>query len=100
MSYHQGIAWPWLLGLYFDTLRNLIKEESNKTRKKELQEKYNKFIETTYNTFKKEIDGADCIGGISEVYDAKPPYKPGGTCNQAWSVSEVLRIVIEYKKML
>ena len=100
MSYHQGIPWPWLLGLYFDALRNLIKEEKSKTKKKELQEKYYKFIETTYNTFKKEIDGPDCIGGISEVYDAKPPYKPGGTCNQAWSISEVLRIIIEYKNLL
>ena len=42
MSYHQGIPWPWLLGLYFDTLKNLINEEKNKKAKKEYQEQYNK----------------------------------------------------------
>jgi predicted glycogen debranching enzyme len=100
MSYHQGIPWPWLLGLYLDTLKNLIAYEKDKKQKLELQEKYNKFVETTYNTFKKEINSEECIGGISEVYDAKAPYKPGGACNQAWSVAEVLRIVVEYKKLL
>jgi len=61
---------------------------------------YNKFIENTYNTFKKEIYSEDCIGSISEVYNAKAPYKPGGTCSQAWSVSEVLRIIIEYRNLM
>jgi len=100
MSYHQGIQWPWLLGLYFDALRNLIDVEKNKDKKEQLIDKYNHFLENTYQTFKKEINDKECIGSISEVYDAKLPYKPGGTCAQAWSVSEVLRIVLEYKKIL
>jgi glycogen debranching enzyme len=100
MSYHQGISWPWLLGLYFDALKNLIKETKGKEEKAKIQEKYNKFVENTYNTFKKEINEEECVLGISEVYDSKTPYKPGGTCNQAWSVSEVLRIVTEYGKNL
>ncbi len=33
------------------------------------------------------------FGSISELYDSKAPYKPGGTCSQAWSVSEVLKII-------
>jgi predicted glycogen debranching enzyme len=99
MSYHQGIPWPWLLGLYFDVLKNLIKNEKNKKVKEDLQIKYDKFVETTYDTFKKEINNEECIGGISELYDAKPPYKPGGAFNQAWSVSEVLRIVVAKGKL-
>ena len=93
MSYHQGVPWVWLLGLYFDSLKNLIKVEKNVVVKKELKKKLEDFIKTTYDTFEKEIKKEDCIGGISELYDAKYPYKAGGTCNQAWSVSEVLRIV-------
>ena len=27
MSYHQGITWVWLLGLYYNTLNNMIKAE-------------------------------------------------------------------------
>ena len=95
MSYHQGVQWTWLLGLYFDSLKNLINAQNDKEIKKELEEKYNKFIETTYNTFLKEINNADCVGSISELYDSKMPYKAGGTCAQGWSVSEVLRIILE-----
>jgi glycogen debranching enzyme len=32
-----------------------------------------------------------CIGTISEVFDAEPPYHPRGCAAQAWSVAEVLR---------
>jgi glycogen debranching enzyme len=35
--------------------------------------------------------GEACIGSISEVFDAEPPYTPRGCCAQAWSVAEVLR---------
>ena len=99
-SYHQGVPWPWLLGLYFDTLRNLILAEKDKKKKEVWVEKYNKFIETTYNTFRKEIDTEDAVGNISELYDAKAPYKPGGAPAQAWSVAEVLRISYQYKDLL
>ena len=100
MSYHQGVPWPWTLGLYFDSLRNLIASEKNKTSKEELQKKYNQFVETTYQTFKKEINEEDCVGSISELYNAKPPYKPGGAPSQAWSVAEILRISYEYRNLI
>ena len=32
-----------------------------------------------------------CIGSISEIFDAEPPYTPRGCIAQAWSVAEVLR---------
>ena len=32
-----------------------------------------------------------CIGSISEVFDAEAPYTPRGCIAQAWSVAEVLR---------
>ena len=95
MSYHQGITWVWLLGLYYDSLKNLIQATKEVKIKKELQEEYDNFRENVYNTFKKEIYKEDCIGSISELYNSKPPYKPGGTYSQAWSVSEVLRIILD-----
>ena len=100
MSYHQGVPWPWTLGLYFDALRNLMTFTKDRKVKKELQEKYHKFVETTYHTFMKEMSKEECVGNISELYDAKPPYKPGGTPAQAWSVAEVLRISYEYRNLL
>lgn len=95
-SYHQGITWPWLLGLYYDTINNKIKFEKNKTKKKELKEKRKEFIETTRKTFIKDMFGRGTIGSISEIYDSKAPYLPKGTMAQGWSVAEVLRIIKEY----
>jgi glycogen debranching enzyme len=35
--------------------------------------------------------GEACIGTISEIYDAEPPFTPRGCVAQAWSVAEALR---------
>ena len=41
----------------------------------------------------KEMMREACIGNVSEIYDAEEPRKPNGTIAQAWSVSEILRIM-------
>lgn len=94
-SYHQGITWPWLLGLYYNALKNMLKETKKKTDKKEIEEKFEKFIEKTKKTFKKELEQRGCIGSIAEIYDSKTPYLPKGTIAQGWSVSEVFRIILK-----
>ncbi len=93
MSYHQGITWTWLLGLYYNALKNMIEAEKRKTYKKELEEKLQKFIETTQTTFRKEINENGCIGNIAEIYDSRKPQEPKGAIAQAWSVAEIIRIV-------
>ncbi len=95
-SYHQGITWPWLLGLYFDTINNKIKFEKDRTKKKELQNLRKEFIENTRKTFTKELYERGTIGSIGELYDSNAPYLPKGTMAQAWSVAEVFRIIKEY----
>ena len=35
------------------------------------------------------------IGTISEIYDSRFPFEARGAFAQAWSVAEVLRIVLE-----
>ena len=93
MSYHQGITWTWLLGLYYDSLKNMIKMEKRKTYKIKLEEKLETFIEKVTKTFEKEVNQRGCIGNIAEIYDSAKPYLPKGAIAQAWSVSEILRIV-------
>lgn len=93
MSYHQGPTWTWLLGLYYDAIMNMKLVASNSAKKKQLEEKINKFKERTYKTFKKEINQRGCIGSISELYDSKMPFEPKGAFAQAWSVAEVFRIL-------
>ncbi|MBR3132720.1 MAG: glycogen debranching enzyme family protein [Clostridia bacterium] len=95
MSYHQGITWPWLAGLYVDAFKTIIKSEKDKAKKEELEKKYKKYINSMKKTYKKALFDEGAAGNISEVYDSKPPYNPGGTIAQAWSVSEVLKIELE-----
>jgi glycogen debranching enzyme len=40
-----------------------------------------------------EVVSEHGITTISEIYDGDPPHAPQGTISQAWSVSEVLRII-------
>ena len=92
-SYHQGVTWPWLLGLYYNSLRNMSVFEKDKEKKKEISLKINDFKKRTENTFKKELQENGCIGSISELYDSKTPYLPKGAFAQGWSVAEVFRII-------
>ncbi len=93
-SYHQGITWPWLLGLYYNSLKNTMKTIKNAGEKKAFEEKLNQFIEKTTKTFQKELFDHGCMGGIAELYDSVKPQLPKGTITQAWSVAEVFRIIL------
>ena len=93
MSYHQGIVWVWPIGLYHDAFKNIIDDEKDRLEKEKLKIEYEKFIKNVYSCFKAEINSEEGIGSISEVYSSQTPFKPGGTFAQAWSVSEVLKIV-------
>ena len=84
MSYHQGVIWPWLLGLYYDSLRNMLKAEKNRHTKKELKDKLDKFKADVKTTFSNEISRGGTVG----------KYMPQGTIAQAWSVGEVFRIIL------
>ena len=96
-SYHQGIVWVWLMGLYSDAFKNIIDDEKDRLEKEKLKIEYEKFIKSVFTTFKTEVVNPEGIGTISEVYSAETPFKPGGTFSQAWSVSEVLKIIIKMK---
>lgn len=93
MSYHQGPVWVWLLGLYHDSLKNIIDDEKDRLEKEILLIEYENLVANVYNTFKIEINNPEGIGSISELYNSQAPYKPGGTFAQAWSISEVIKIV-------
>lgn len=94
MSYHQGITWPWLLGIYSDSFLNIIGAEKNKTKRKELESKYTEFAENVEKTFCEEMYNRSTVGSISEIYDSAKPFEAKGAYAQAWSVAEVFRIII------
>lgn len=93
MSYHQGVVWVWLLGLYFDVFKNIIDDEKDRLEKEKMKIEFEKFIKSVFSTFKTEINNGQAIGTISELYNSQTPFNAGGTFSQAWSVSEILKIV-------
>ena len=94
-SYHQGLTWTWLLGIYYDALQNMQKSEKDKKRKEELKNKIKEFKEKTEKTFTKELLERGCIGSISEIYDSKMPDLPKGATAQAWSVAQIFKIIYD-----
>ncbi len=76
-AYHQGTVWPWLLGPFVDAWRRTFPDDTGAAAR---------FIAA----FAEHLDDA-CVGSISEIFDAEPPYVPRGCVAQAWSVAELLR---------
>ena len=76
-AYHQGTVWAWLIGPYVDAELKLPNADRGKLR-------------DLVKHFDRQLDEA-CVGQISEVFDAEPPFLPRGCVAQAWSVAEVLR---------
>lgn len=95
MSYHQGITWPWLLGLYYDALKNMITSTKIKKEKEELKLKLEEFKNNVKTTFIKSFYNEGMIGSLSELHDSKSPFLPKGATAQAWSVAEVFRIILD-----
>ena len=97
ISYHQGITWPWLFGIYNDAYKNVINNTKEGNVKKELTKQYDIFIKNLKATTKAMMYKEGCILSISELYDSKPPYLPKGAFSQAWSVAEIFRIILDTK---
>jgi len=76
-AYHQGTVWAWLIGPFLDAW---LKVHPNDL----------KTAAHFLAGFKAHL-GEACLGTISEVFDAEPPFTPRGCAAQAWSVAEVLR---------
>jgi predicted glycogen debranching enzyme len=77
-AYHQGTVWAWLVGPFVDAWLKVYPDDREGA-------------ERAVEGFVRHLDDA-CIGSISEVFDAEPPFRPRGCIAQAWSVAEVLRI--------
>lgn len=78
-AYHQGTVWPWLLGHFVEGYLRIHGKSGLPLVKK-----------IFYGM--EETMTEHGLGTISEVFDGDPPFKPGGTISQAWSVAEMIRI--------
>jgi predicted glycogen debranching enzyme len=75
-AYHQGTVWPWLVGPLIDAWLRVHGDAAGARR--------------LLDGLIAHLDDA-CLGQISEIFDAEPPFTPRGCVAQAWSVAEVLR---------
>ena len=78
-AYHQGTVWGWLIGPFIDAWLRMHPDKPAQARK---------FL----HGFLPHLDEA-CVGSISEIFDADPPFTPRGCVAQAWSVAEALRAI-------
>jgi len=85
-SYHQGTIWPWLIGLYADSLR-IVKREQGVAEAEIYQELKSVIAPLVQFCLDSEFKS------LPEVFSGDSPFEPGGTKSQAWSVAEVLRIL-------
>ena len=77
-AYHQGTAWPWLAGFYFEAYLKIYKMSALG------------FIERHMIGFEEEMT-SHCIGSIPEVFDGNPPFKGRGAVSFAMNVAEIQR---------
>lgn len=91
--YHQGVTWPWLLGPYYDSMKNLIKSTKDEHIKESFELELLLFRTKIAKTFSAELNKGNTIGSICEIYDSKNAKRGKGAFAQAWSVSEVFRII-------
>jgi predicted glycogen debranching enzyme len=76
-AYHQGTVWAWLIGPFVDAWLKVHPDGAAAAR-------------SFLSGLVEQLDEA-CVGSISEIFDAEPPFTPRGCVAQAWSVAEALR---------
>jgi glycogen debranching enzyme len=83
-AYHQGTAWPWLMGPFLKAYVE-VNGRSAASRKQAAQwlSELSRYIEN---------EGA---GQLPEVFDGDFPHKAGGCIAQAWTIAELLRTCLE-----
>ena len=85
-AYHNGTAWPWLLGPFVTAFLK-VKGQGELWLEYALQN----FL---LPLFTQQILEAG-LGTLSEIFDGDEPYAPRGCVAQAWSVAEPLRAYVE-----
>ncbi|HYD02418.1 MAG TPA: amylo-alpha-1,6-glucosidase, partial [Phycisphaerales bacterium] len=86
-AYHNGTAWPWLLGPLAEATARANDWSTASIRQAQ------RLLAPSLASL-----DCDCCGQIPEVYDGddtpQEPQQPGGCPAQAWSVAELLRVSI------
>ena len=79
-AYHQGTAWPWLMGFYLEAYLRVYKMSGVN------------YIERRLIGFEEELY-YHCVGTIPELFDGNPPFHGRGAISFAMNVSGILRAI-------
>ena len=85
LAYHQGTAWPWLLGAYLEAYLRVFGKSGVS------------FAERMLISMEDEMS-LHCIGTIPELFDGNPPFTGRGAISFAMNVAAILRVVDLLKK--
>jgi predicted glycogen debranching enzyme len=89
-AYHQGTAWPFLLGAYTAALvRHAALSGDPEALQRARAEVLQRFEPLA------DALGAQCIGHLPEIVEGDAPHRPVGCFAQAWSDCEALRALHE-----
>ena len=80
LAYHQGTAWPWLLGAYLEAYLRVFGKGGVP------------FAERMLISMEEEMS-LHCIGTIPELFDGNPPFTGRGAISFAMNVAAILRVV-------
>lgn len=89
-AYHQGTAWPFLLGAYTRALVHTAERRGDAEALRAAREEVSALLEPLG-----EALAAHGLGHLPEVYDGDAPHRAGGCFAQAWSDCEALRALVE-----
>ena len=84
-AYHQGTAWPWLLGPFVEAW---VHVRGGTTAAK--REARRRFVEPLLRH-----QNEAGLGHVSEIADGDAPHRPNGCPFQAWSLGELLRLELD-----
>lgn len=79
-AYHNGTAWTWVMPSYCEALLMTYGKDARAAARALLQ--------TTAGLMRRE-----CVGHLPEIIDGAAPHCTRGCCAQAWSVTEVYRVL-------
>lgn len=86
LALHQGPARPWLMGFYADAYLRVFGMSGVS------------YIDRMLIGFEDEM-GQGCIGSLSQLYDANPPFSGRGAISHATNVAQVLATIRTLKKL-
>ena len=86
MALHQGPSRPWLIGFYADAYLRVFGMSGVS------------YIDRMLIGFEDDMS-TGCIGSLSQLYDANPPFQGRGAISHATNVAEVLQTLRTLKKL-